>query len=149
MKQILKIDKNLSDILPYEIIEEIIIYRLSYIHKLNFKNIVNLIPLQSIFLKINHIDNIYKVIRHYTEDYLDIILELTSYDERIKMMKMLNTCKCCEEHQKRRPTLEQFLEGYVPTYSTNFQKIKKCKCKCRTFCRSLCRAQNDEIDQSL
>jgi hypothetical protein len=149
MNSILKINKNTNDKLPIEIIEKIINYRLSYIHTLNFKNITNLIPLQSVLFKIIYIDKIYKIERNFTDDFLDIILELTSYDERFDMMKILNTCKCCKEHQIRRPTLRQFLEGYVTSYSTNFQKIKKCKCKCRQFCRNLCRAQNDEIDQSL
>ena len=79
-------------------------------------------------------------------DYLDLILTLTSYDERIRMMKILNTCNCCHRHNKNKPTLEQYMSGYVPTYSTsNIMNIYNCKCFCRTFARSLCRAQNDEI----
>ena len=148
MKLILNLSKEISDKIPNEIIEKIITYRISYVHKLNFNNSLNLIPIYSIFFKIKFLNKIYKE-RNYRDDFLDIILEFTSYNERIEMIKILNTCKCCKKHQIRKPTLKQFLEGFVPNYSTRNQKNKQCKCKCRSFCRDLCRAQNDEIDESL
>ena len=139
-----KIPIEIINKIPIEIIDKIINYRLSFIHRLKFKKSLTFIPLESIFIKIKYIEKIY-INRNYIDDFLDIILELTSYDERIKMITLLNTCKCCNEHQIRRPTLQQFLNKYVPEYSTSVKKIKKCKCNCRSFCRDLCRAQNDEI----
>lgn len=129
--------------LPDEIINIIIDYRLSYLFHEKFKICLNEIPLSSALMKIEYIDKIYNTT--YNQDYLDMILELTTNDDRINMINVLNSCNCCNEHKKNKPTLEQYLNGYVPNYNCKYQKLKKCKCKCRSFCRNLCRAQNDEI----
>lgn len=130
--------------LPYEVVDIIIDYKLSMIHKDKFKNVLKDIPLSSTLKKINYINKIYED-RVYLDDYLDIILDKTTKDERFFMMSILNTCKCCDRHQSKKPSLKQYLDGYVPDYSTTPYRKNKCKCYCRAFARSLCRAQNDEI----
>lgn len=130
--------------LPYEVVDIIIDYKLSLIHKDKFKNVLKDIPLSSTLKKINYINKIYED-RVYLDDYLDIILDETTKDERIFMMSILNTCRCCDRHQSKKPSLKQYLDGYVPDYSTTPYRQNKCKCHCRAFVRSLCRAQNDEI----
>jgi|SaaInlStandDraft_5_1057022.scaffolds.fasta_scaffold01587_9 hypothetical protein len=131
-------------LIPQVIIDIIIEYKESYFFHQKFINCLNDIPLQSIFLKIKYIQTIYN--NEHNNDYLDLILTLTSHDERIQMMKFLNTCNCCHRHNKNKPTLEQYMSGYVPMYSTsNIMNNYNCKCFCRTSARALCRAQNDEI----
>ena len=131
-------------LIPQVIIDIIIEYKESYFFHQKFINCLNDIPLQSIFFTIKHIQTIFN--NENNNDYLDLIIKLTSYDERIKMMKILNTCNCCHRHNKNKPTLEQYISKYVPMYSTsNNMNIYNCKCFCRIFTRSLCHAQNNEI----
>ena len=86
--------------LPYEVVDIIIDYKLSMIHKDKFKNVLKDIPLSSTLKKINYINKIYED-RVYLDDYLDIILDKTTKDERIFMMSILNTCRCCDRHQSK------------------------------------------------
>ena len=68
-------------------------------------------------------------------------------EESIDYMNVLTNCKCCLEHQNRRPTTQMFIEGFMPEYSTkSFQNNKVCKCKCRHIARDLCREKNDIED---
>ena len=65
-------------------------------------------------------------------------------DESIDYMNILTNCKCCLEHQKRRPTTKMYVEGLICNYSTKqFRNDKPCKCKCRHLARDLCREMND------
>jgi len=138
----LNLDKNK---LPNEIIDIILEYHFSYIHKLKFKNVLKNIPLHYVFSKIIYINKIYQINRNYGDDFYDVIMELTSYEERINMIKILNTCNCCSRHKKNKPSIDDFLDGFVPDYQVKYQNIHQCVCKCRSFIRDLCRAQNDEI----
>lgn len=131
--------------LPTEIIDIILEYHFSYIHKLKFINVLKNIPLHYVFLKIIYITKIYQIDRNYSDEFYDLIMELTSYDERINMIKILNTCNCCSRHKKNKPSIDDFLNGFVPDYKVKYQNIHQCVCKCRSFIRDLCRAQNDEI----
>lgn len=70
--------------------------------------------------------------------------ELIGMDECINMFKAFENCNCCEEHNKRKPTIYHFYAGYVPPYSTSNRK-KICPCPCRHICRMICREVNDEI----
>lgn len=70
-----------------------------------------------------------------------------TFEEAIDYINIFTICKCCSEHQKRRPTTQMFIEGFVPEYPTkHFQNDKKCKCKCRHLSRNLCREINDIED---
>lgn len=133
------------DKLPIEIIDIIIDFKVSLIHKKKFKNTFDRLPLKSILFKIDYIDKIYQTQINYDNDYLNLILNLTTYHDRINIIEILNTWKSCLAHQERRPSCNQFLNGYIPNYSIRNYHEKKCKCKCRSFCRSLCRAQNNEL----
>jgi len=61
------------------------------------------------------------------------------------MMSFYQNCKCCNRHQKNKPSLVDYENGYVPPYGSKFHdKINSCKCPCRHICRNLCREINDE-----
>ena len=109
--------------IPDEIINIIIDYKLSYLFHEKFKICLSKIPLSSALMKIEYIDKIYNT--NYSQDYLDIILELTTNDDRINMINVLNSCNCCNEHKKNKPTLEQYLNGYVPNYNCKYQKLNR------------------------
>ena len=88
----------------------------------------------------------------YVCNYLDKLpsfewFEYITFEEACEYMETLTGCKCCKEHQLHRPTIQMFIEGFVPSYSTKPFNDKKCKCKCRHLSRSLCREYNDEIDE--
>ena len=72
-------------------------------------------------------------------------IEVWGKDECIRMIEILSKCTCCEDHQKRRPTIKEFDEGFVPSYPTSvFNRDKTCKCFCRSISRHICRDVNDE-----
>ena len=80
------------------------------------------------------------------DDFYDILINNITEEERINMIKILNKCKCCKKHNKNKPTIKQYLNGYVPHYSlTNNLNNLKCNCSCRHYIRHICRAKNDEI----
>lgn len=89
------------------------------------------------------------IIFHGTCNYLFNLpgfewFDYITFEESIVYMNMFNSCNCCLEHQKRRPTSQMFLEGFIPEYSTQpFYNNKLCKCKCRHLARDLCRERND------
>ena len=129
--------------LPIEIKNIILEYYFSNLFNKKFKECLKNITLESIFFKIKYINK--KNLENNFNDYLDTILEYTNSDERLLMIKKLNQCNCCNIHKLNKPTSKQYLDGYVPEYSTSIYRNKKCKCQCRQFCRSICRAENDEI----
>lgn len=71
---------------------------------------------------------------------------LTQYLESIKdesdfnlIIETLNTCNCCERHQKNKPSK---LEKYFETpFKNGGNKKYPCNCKCRQLSRFICRAQ--------
>jgi hypothetical protein len=146
-------DKNLNQntlpVLPDEIIGEILIIKDQHEQHFKFKYTLKKVPLFAMLKKINFLQNIYK--QKYNnnefETMEDIILQNTSQIEREQMIILLNTCDCCERHKKKKPSIEQYLSGFIPEYPTsiNNYQINTCKCACRSICRDLCRAQNDEI----
>ena len=79
-------------------------------------------------------------------DFYDLLINNISEEERIEIINLLNKCKCCKRHQCKRPSIEQYLNGFVPNYSlsNNLNKFKCC-CPCRHYIRHICRAKNDEI----
>ena len=72
-------------------------------------------------------------------------VEIWGKDECRRMIEILSKCACCEEHQKRLPTIKEFDKGFVPPYPTSvFNRDKTCKCFCRSISRHICRDVNDE-----
>ena len=127
--------RYLLDKLPYEIEDYIMDMKYSLEHRerlnkikpqLEFKAICNLLYSLTGFEWFNYI----------------------TIEQSIHYMDLLSNCKCCLEHQKRRPTTQMYIDGFVPEYSTTaFKNDKSCKCKCRHLARSLCREKNDvEVD---
>ena len=90
--------------------------------------------------------NSIKYIFNNTPEYT--FVEVWGKDECRRMIEILSKCTCCEDHQKRRPTIKDLDEGFVPPYPTSiFNRDKKCKCFCRYIARHICRDVNDEEDE--
>ena len=122
--------------LPKEIIDDIIYLRMSRVHsKYMIKHTE--ILYKYLFLKFRKFYQINPV------NQTEYINREFTYHEQLHMMELLNTCECCEEHKKNRPTLSQFLEGYFPPFDKiGADSEKECKCTCRQFSRDICRAHN-------
>ena len=55
------------------------------------------------------------------------------------LITTLNTCYCCERHQKNKP---KTLEKYVETTFKNKRNVRhECLCKCRQLSRFICRSE--------
>ncbi len=133
--------------LPDEIIREILIIKDLHIQHLKFKQTLKKVPLFAMFKKINRLQNIHKH-KQKNNDYdpiEDTILQNTTAIEREQMIIILNTCDCCDRHKKKKPSIEQYLCGFVPQYPQSTYQQHNCNCICRSMCRDICRAQNDEI----
>ena len=139
--------------LPDEIIREIVIIKDQHDQYLKFKETLKKVPLFAMLKKINRLEKIY--IEHINnndyEPMVDVILQNTSEIEREQMILILNTCDCCDRHQKKKPSIEQYLCRFVPEYPQSSNNNNKytcncyCNCMCRSMCRDICRVQNDEI----
>ena len=133
--------------LPDEIIREILIIKDLHIQHLKFKQTLKKVPLFAMFKKINRLKNIHKH-KQKNNNYdpiEDTILQNTTAIEREQMIIILNTCDCCDRHQMKKPSIEQYLCGFVPHYPQSTYQQHNCNCICRSMCRHICRAQNDEI----
>lgn len=107
-----------------------------------YKKIFEELLIKSVFIKLK---NIYKLVNE-SNDFYDLLIDSIDEDERKNIIEILNTCKCCKRHQNKRPSIEQYLDGYVPNYSmSNNLNEFKCCCPCRHYIRHICRAKNDEI----
>jgi hypothetical protein len=133
--------------LPDEIIREILIIKDLHIQHLKFKQTLKKVPLFAMFKKINRLQNIHKHKQKNNEydPIEDTILQNTTAIEREQMIIILNTCDCCDRHKKKKPSIEQYLCGFVPQYPQSTYQQHNCNCICRSMCRDICRAQNDEI----
>ena len=79
----------------------------------------------------------------------------TNISERENIIRILSQCRCCKEHERERPSLIDYNNGYMPEYPNpsidwkldTLLKIGKdsCNCYCRFVCRYICRIDNDEI----
>ena len=130
-------DESVLKLLPPDIENYIILLQRSLVHRKNMKNIM-----PKFFEKRIQILNpiIHKQLKNYTPF---MVSQELGFDQAIYCMEILTQCKCCDKHQKRRPTIEMFTSGFVPMYPEK-HTIKKCKCACRHNSRMLCREFNDE-----
>ncbi|VVU94416.1 hypothetical protein CPAV1605_138 [seawater metagenome] len=122
-------------ILPDDCINIILDYLVQLQHKENFKIIQNDI------LKIAAIKR-FSIANH---DPFDMIMDR---DEAKLMLSILNKCKCCNEHQLRKPSLNDYDNFFVPEYPTKHicaSRKTNCNCSCRHISRHICRLMNDEI----
>ena len=86
-----------------------------------------------------------KGILHYLNNIPDVDEDNTTKAERMKYVLQLSNCNCCDKHIKNRPSLLQYLNGYVPEYDTKHISYYSCKCKCKYYIDSFCWIDNDEI----
>ena len=140
---------NVMKKLPDEIINEILIIKgLSDQHEIFINCLKKLsycaAKFKIKFIEIKYMENLTKNI--FADSIEDTILEYTDYEERLWLLKEMINCNCCERHMKRKPNLEQFRKGYVPSYSISVKKDNICSCECRHITRCIFRAQNDEIE---
>ena len=66
--------------------------------------------------------------------------EHITFEEATDYMNMFTQCKCCERHQKQRPSTRMFMEGFIQEGLTIIKPDKnyKCQCKCRHLSRVMC-----------
>ena len=67
---------------------------------------------------------------------------LKEYDANT-LIKSLNTCKCCDRHQKNRPKHIKDYSWIKETYNMNQNKNYRCKCYCRMNSRLCFRLHYD------
>ena len=84
--------------------------------------------------KIYKSENIYKDVSLI--DYLNTIKHDSDFN---LIIQTLNTCFCCERHQKDKPSkLEKY---YETTFKNGGQIQYPCNCKCRQLSRFICRTE--------
>jgi hypothetical protein len=58
-------------------------------------------------------------------------------------IETVTRCECCSEHQSKRPTVQMYLDYFIPEYPVKKKRPKPCKCPCRHLARMICREMND------
>ena len=80
---------------------------------------------------------------HYA-GMIDYIHRTTTPWDRDLLMEHLSQCRCCPDHQQRRPTLQDYRAKIAVTYPPLHRccsNTKQCLCSCRSICRHLCKIQ--------
>ena len=81
----------------------------------------------------------------YSEDILDDKKYFSGFDQLFyrKELEQLNTCKCCQRHQIKKPSLNDFDAMFNGEYETGSERLInydcECDCKCRSNARHICR----------
>tara|TARA_Y100000389_G_C17463824_1_gene523828 strand:- start:2245 stop:2637 length:393 start_codon:yes stop_codon:yes gene_type:complete len=125
--------------LPIDIIRKI--YKFDNTHRNAFDKTMERISLNGIHLRIEQLDDEYanSHMDGLGLDYTTLILRY--FPDPENALKILNTCKCCERHQQKRPCK---LTDEIPyVFPTNGDYEYKCPCKCRQISRFICRAHSD------
>tara|TARA_B100001287_G_scaffold102364_1_gene86005 strand:- start:1656 stop:2060 length:405 start_codon:yes stop_codon:yes gene_type:complete len=122
--------------LPQELEDYIYELKGGIIHRENYKLVLNKIYPYALYFRFIRITPFE-------------VAETIDMDEIKSWVYNLNQCNCCKKHKKRKPTYNEFLNGYCPAYPTKSIKKqlihKQCKCPCRHLVRHICREVNDEI----
>lgn len=119
--------------LPQELEDYIYELKGGIIHRQNYKSVLNKIFPYALYFQFNNIPPFE-------------LIETIDIKEIKSWVYNLNQCNCCQEHKKRKPTYNEFLNGYCPEYPTKHRLIhNRCKCPCRHLVRHICREVNDEI----
>lgn len=108
-----------------------------YIHILEYaantpvkeENMKNEIILKG-FLK-THIQKRNYYDSQFVEPYSEYNNEFLKEYDANTLIKSLNTCKCCDRHQKNRPKHIKDYSWIKETYNINQNKNYRCKCYCR------------------
>ena len=117
--------------LPIELQEKIIDYKYEIEHRKNTNNLLNKIKKKAI-------EYIYNNIEPFEENF--------DKNQADYIMSYITKCNCCNRHKEKRPTLEDYRNGYCPEYKTSIINLKyNCRCPCRHIARDICRIMNDEI----
>ena len=62
-------------------------------------------------------------------------------EQRKGFVEELASCKCCDRHQKRRPTTLELLQEYP---ISNIKQDGGCGCHCRQISRGICREEDPD-----
>ena len=123
--------------LPTEIVDEIFTMLESLYHREKMAIVMKEYSKKRLPIVISSIDNYVGKIPPFT------MIEHTEPYVCNYMVETVNECNCCTRHQERRPTLEMYLEGFVPEYPLSGYQSGKCQCPCRHLARTICREMND------
>ena len=125
--------------LPHELTEYIISKFIIIPERRNyFTSSLNEIRLKGTFSRINYIRN---MLQYYKNNNSHNYYDIKFYNMCITFVKdpeyvidVLNTCKCCEKHQIKRPvSLNSYISPFTMTYLSTSKN--NCNCKCRSYSR--------------
>ena len=120
--------------IPNEVVDIIIEYRLSHLHKLKYKKVLEDLPNHN-YLKLK------KFFERVTEDRVPAYLEIPLMDENLRRWAFYfcTNCNCCEKHQQNKPDWVEYVNGFT-LEDLNVIKVENdCPCMCRQLCRDFCR----------
>jgi len=120
--------------IPNEVVDIIIEYRLSHLHKLKYKKVLEDLPNHN-YLKLK------KFFERVTDDRVPAYLEIPLMDENLRRWAFYfcTNCNCCEKHQQNKPDWVEYVNGFT-LEDLNVIKVENdCPCMCRQLCRDFCR----------
>ena len=122
--------------IPNEVLDIIIEYRISYLHNNKYKKVLEEL--------INH--NIFKLktfFKRCKEEGVPAYFEIPLFDENLRRWAFYfcMNCNCCDKHQQNKPDWVEYVNGFT-IENLNVIKIQNdCPCFCRHLCREFCRFQ--------
>jgi len=122
------------DMIPDEVKDIIIGYRMSYLHNLKYKNVLEDLTNHN-YLKLK------KFFERVEEDRVPGYLEIPLMDENLRRWAFYfcTNCNCCEKHQQNKPDWVEYVDGFT-LEDLNVIKVENdCPCMCRQLCRDFCR----------
>ena len=120
--------------IPNEVVDIIIEYRMSYLHNLKYKNVLEDLTNHN-YLKLK------KFFERVEEDRVPGYLEIPLMDENLRRWAFYfcMNCNCCEKHQQNKPDWVEYVDGFT-LEDLNVIKVENdCPCMCRQLCRDFCR----------
>ena len=122
--------------IPNEVLDIIIEYRISYLHNNKYKKVLEEL--------INHyILQLVKFFKRVEEEDEPAYFEIPLLDENLRRRAFYycTNCNCCDKHQQNKPGWVEYLDGFT-LENLNVIKVENdCPCMCRHLCREFCRFQ--------
>lgn len=127
--------------IPDEVLNIIIEYRMSNFHYNKYKKVLDDLP--------NHPNlKLKKFFERVEEEGVPAYSEIPLLDENLRRWAFYfcTNCNCCDKHQQNKPDWPDYIDGIV--LEDLVPKIENdCPCRCRQLCRDFCRFQANIIAQ--
>jgi hypothetical protein len=129
---------NLWDRLPLEVKNIIFMFESG----MNFREKMDLAQIRISAIKVSMLNHSKaNFISYYNDGVWLMPWARTLYPgEAEHFIEICSKCTCCAVHQLKRPTTDDYLNGYTPplSYRKYVNHEKSCKCYCRSLCRRIC-----------